>query len=439
MDVLSTENSFRDDLPDHARRPQGLWARVDHVDLRDDRIVAILDAVDASWFEASATGKRGWFLAGDAEFGEQVSVVELPVVERLRINQWLHLVLAEVPNDGGFARLNINEQQGHRARQFDTLFAAGIERRVTSLRPATRREAARLGAAGSMDSLADADTAEIEDRLRASLGSSPPDTAAVFDVGQGSWNALLRDGEARLLFDVGGGVLQNARTFPQAFARFCFARHPLVILSHWDWDHWSSACRFPEAQSLTWVIPRQGSLGPTHARFLASLRANGPVVVFPRASPAIRVSGLELQQATGPRRNRNESGLTLLAERDGANVLFPGDAGYGHLTLPKRLTSIVVPHHGGVSRASVTNLPASDRATVGRVVYSYGSGNSYGHPKPETEQLHRGWAQALRTANRRRDRQNREIPGHVELYWSEPITPSAGCTCGETPFPLPQR
>src|SRR5579871_3626379 len=66
---------------------------------------------------------------------------------------------------------------------------------------------------------------------------------AVYDVGQGNCNAILGGNHFThhpiLYFDMGGGVLNNAHTYPNALGSLCGFMHPPVVLSHWDWDHWS--------------------------------------------------------------------------------------------------------------------------------------------------------------------------------------------------------
>jgi hypothetical protein len=54
--------------------------------------------------------------------------------------------------------------------------------------------------------------------------------------------------------DLGGGVIGHATSFPADFKRLCLTRSPTIVLSHWDWDHWSSAGRFPAAQTMTWIV-----------------------------------------------------------------------------------------------------------------------------------------------------------------------------------------
>src|SRR5439155_22530634 len=44
----------------------------------------------------------------------------------------------------------------------------------------------------------------------------------------------------------------------------------LVILSHWDWDHWNLGSRVGALAQLRWLVPVQ-PMGPTATRFSATL------------------------------------------------------------------------------------------------------------------------------------------------------------------------
>jgi hypothetical protein len=415
------------------RPGQVLWGKLDHVERSaGGASVALLDYVNVEWFERNRSSERGWLTHhGTAEHAD-VSIVAV-AVERLKTRQlWFQIELGPGRAAAPITAFDIDLHATEVALQYHYLLGPATPRPLRSLRPARRAEAAQLGAAGSMSGLDDATPRQLKDKARRADGAT---SAAVYDVGQGGWNALLRQGVPVLLVDIGGGVLANLKTFPPDFNAFCFAGHPPVILSHWDWDHWSSAVRFPESQALMWLVPRQGSLGPTHAVFLAALRSCGEVHAFPDG-PAHIGARLEIQQATGGRSNRNESGLAVIARNGhGQAFLFPGDAGYAVLKLPSPVTSLVVPHHGGRTRSSKQSLPLSDGLDAGRAVFSYGAGNTFRHPSKRSVELHTGWgAGLLCTAHR----DPSAGTGHVELHWMAPATPTTGC--GQNcPLPLPQR
>jgi hypothetical protein len=127
------------------------------------------------------------------------------------------------------------------------LFADGV-RLASEIEPVSEQLARTLSAGFNFDDIPD----DSEAVITALLNPIPAlDFITVYDVGQGNLNALWEaDGAARLYFDFGGGVTANKSTFPKKPGKLCFAEQPPVMLSHWDWDHWSSAGRFGAEKTL---------------------------------------------------------------------------------------------------------------------------------------------------------------------------------------------
>ncbi len=254
--------------------------------------------------------------------------------------------------------------------------------------------------------------------------------AAVYDVGQGSCGALLdRKGSVLTYLDFGGGVQGHARTFPGSLSQFCFYNNPPIILSHWDWDHWSSALRDKRALSATWIVPRQ-RIGLVHWTFVQSLKAaGGNILIWPSQLSAIETSEFEIRKCTG--KGTNHSGLAVVVNdcESGEQILFPGDARYSAIpgVLGSVFSAIVVPHHGGWM--SSKRVPSCSGSPGNRLVYSFGPGNTYNHALPATEANHRsaGWAPALE----RRTSGLRPNLGHVGLPLSGvPPIHSLPCRAG---------
>jgi hypothetical protein len=264
----------------------------------------------------------------------------------------------------------------------------------------------------SMDNVRDATDWELD----AVLPIFDTEAAAVYDVGQGNCNALLDGGVPRLYFDFGGGVIGNRGSFPNALESFCLSLEPTIVLSHWDWDHWSSANRQPESYERTWIVPRQRKgLGPVHATFLGRLLERGRVLVWPQALPALARGDYTIVQCTGPRSSANDSGLALRLEHDTGGeklrMLFPADAGYDHIpsSCDHELTALVAAHHGANTRSRQVPEPAETNT----LVYSYGAENSYPHPSVAGREAHAAWQHVLETAHR-----DARGLGHVHLYWN---------------------
>jgi beta-lactamase superfamily II metal-dependent hydrolase len=396
--------------------PSRVYARVDQVEevgpTEEGSRVALFDSVNAIWFDEVGRSRRA---LADPKFAdetdEQVSVVEVSLNPgevaldgaRLDEEQWLQLELGRPGT-------------GRTVSHYANLFLAPIERSLLSVSPVDAARAQELDEAAGIDEIADASASEIYETL---IALPEAGAAAVYDVGQGGCNAVL-DGDSfpALYFDFGGGVLGSRDSFPSALSQFCFSRQPPIVLSHWDWDHWSSASRDPRAYEWTWIVPRQGKIGFVHAAFLAQVRRQGSVLVWPTGLGAITVGDVTLIKCSGAPSQRNNSGLALVLEgesgRRRGRALFPGDARYDNVPgSGQEFTHVVVPHHGGRTRS--TFVPLSDRQTCGRLVYSHGMPNTYGHPFEEVVSAHAAiWKADLRTANR-----DASGLGHVHLYWRD--------------------
>jgi hypothetical protein len=229
--------------------------------------------------------------------------------------------------------------------------------------------------------------------------------------------------------------LRNAATFPSSLKKFCFTQKPPIILSHWDFDHWSSARRDPSSLAMTWIAPRQ-AVGPTHVALMTNL---SQLLLIPSNFTAKWRGQLYLERCTGS--GRNHSGLSLTisnTSNDGGDkMLFPGDARYSCVPSfpPMRdYLSVVAPHHGADMRNHT--VPTGNCWPASRLVYSYGPGNSFNHPRCVTRRDHdsAGWHDPVLNSNAShyevRETANR-VPGplgHVLLGWKQHYqTPSLPC------------
>lgn len=220
---------------------------------------------------------------------------------------------------------------------------------------------------------------------------------AVYDVGQGSANALLcSHGMPQMWFDLGGGAYRNHPTRPTPPVKFCNCEDAPVILSHWDTDHWIGGRIDSSMLARDWIAPRQ-SIDPIQAAFAADiLSAGGMLHII--ANPSSRASGpfqvtssngqtVTLRRAVGSLRDRNASGLVLLAENPHfeRGWLLTGDAAYRHIQPAPTvlLSAIVVPHHGADMKAVDAPFvpPRPPSGDYARLAYSFGPDNAHGRPK----------------------------------------------------------
>lgn len=373
---------FSVDAPERPR-PKGLYAQVDFIEPLGEGLALVgFDGVDAQWFvefsETLGLSKNAASVDACMAFSQDAPLFHLQLTMffdaanrrfRLKRGRWLFLDLS----DSGQLR----------GQLYPTLFSA--PQTVTF-------DALRLH-------LKDRKHHQLNSLMlvpgRALVHCSRPnpmplhiEELAVFDVGQGSANALLcREGIARFYFDVGCGVYRNAPTRPPKIS-FCQCKDPVVVLSHWDADHWAGAVIDTGLLTRTWVAPVPETI--KHIVFLMNIwAAGGKMHLLSSTSATVRLSPeIKLVRCQGPGSDRNESGLALIAEREGKRWLLPGDASYHNIpgALNHPITGLVATHHGARvhGTGAPVPLPALDYA---RLAYSFGPGNAHGkygvsHPRP---------------------------------------------------------
>ncbi|HEX6702854.1 MAG TPA: hypothetical protein VF101_19155 [Gaiellaceae bacterium] len=437
--------------PDVRQPAWRLYARVDQVETTaedapspfagDD--VVLLDSVGADWFDETRRG--GGRPLADAETVDEADQ-NISVVEMRRTDLHEALGAPSTPEDS-WIELKLETGREPTVLHYPNLFAAPLTRSLASASWAAPPLNKELAEKTSMDDVDEA----TDDQLRDLLTRGEPDAVAVYDVGQGNCNAALNHHAPVLYFDLGGGVLANRKTFPTALTDFCFTYHPTIVLSHWDWDHWSSANRDLRAYNQPWIVPQQGvtGIGAVHRTFLARLLQNRTVLAWPSGRTSFPSGPYEIFKCTGPAGSRNDSGLALVVERttngETQRILLPGDCAYRHVphASTRTFTSIVAAHHGG--RTSGNVMPQPDGSPSGRVVYSYGRDNQWGHPfdSVRNDYTDAHWYPALETSSRCPPRSAALPPnvlGHVHLHWEEDdpdVVP--GCGGGQCQLGCHQR
>lgn len=319
-------------------------------------------------------------------------------------------------------------QDGSKGREillYGNLFSEPVTKYLLTGYPryVSRELNIHLNGATGMDDLEDA--TEVE--LKNAIGDVDNNIGiAVFDVGQGNCNAVIGpDHNPILYYDFGGGVMRNTKTFPRSnnSMKFCFTYKPSVILSHWDWDHWSSVFRDIESLDTTWIAPRDKNLGIIHRVFLDELVERKNILIWPNKKLSeLKVNEqVTIRKANG--RSRNDSGLIMeVFDPTGQKspALLMGDANYRRIKpdpCKKDWSVIVVPHHGAKMRPKA--IPKCKVSPEYRLIYSAGEPNSYGHPSEitKTDYSSAGWSTGMvrYTYERRGDF------GHIYWFW-DPVT-----------------
>ncbi|WP_296596610.1 hypothetical protein [Phenylobacterium sp.] len=302
--------------------------------------------------------------------------------------------------------------------------------------------AAQLSAAFSLHDY-EATQDEIEQVLANLTGTI--EWVGVYDVGQGGANGLCDSTATPLAyFDLGGAVLANTSSFPASWLTdFCYAQAPPVVLSHWDWDHWSSGNTFPTAQTLDWIVPNQ-SLGAVHTTFASGLASANKLWVWPASLPDVRVGKVTIRKCTGSGRNHSGLALEVVGPQGQEPILLTGDARYTAVpgATGRDYTSVVAPHHGADMKSSA--VPTGLQLPGARTAYSFGQNNTFQHPRPVTQKNHhsQGWphkSQGARTGLEIETVALRPGLGHIGLGWvAQPRLPQHSCGAASCAVDLKQ-
>lgn len=342
-----------------------------------------LEAVDASWVDR---------VQGDMGI-EQVRAapVSLLTIEDRKLQTLLARMYRNrgiVDSRGGWLSLTRDPKGAFEITYSGSIFdQEGTNIRVGPPKWVDERVISRLDAMDVLHNLPAVSDVQLKRRLTL---KDDPIGLAVYDVGQGSCAALVDEMcRPMIYFDVGGGY-----SYPEPM-RFCVARAPAVVLSHWDRDHWYSLTRDTRLLRLTWIVPRQ-PLAPRQSVAAAHILSYGRLYVWDKARIAPYKTPLfDILKATGT--TMNDSGLAVIAHLPIGNVLLPGDADYRFIATPNALGALVATHHGAKFAAS-TRIPNPVRSSA-PLVFSCGTGG-YGHPHTGPRHGSAGWNAQFETRAR---------------------------------------
>lgn len=424
---FSRQNDRRPDVPPRA------YARVDHLerdDRRPDRVVLGIDLIDANWLDRQGVNDSSLDLSlppekldrlwkrrsrslepGAANPFEDAPLYRLeleigagdPLAQNLRVphhrdparrqgvaameRSWFTLELRPGANPDSPALL------------YGGLFAPATPVTVKGAMPSGPKIAKALSAIFTLRHLPQLTSNDFA--LAVDTSVLYADYLAVYDVGQGNANALavnLGPLVPMLYFDLGAGVYRNAKTTPDDL-RFCFSYNPVIVLSHWDADHWAGAYAtsvngaYP-ALEQKWIAPLQ-EVGPTHTAFAYDVViSGGTFLIYADAGGSFGSMPLPgqrtLHYARGYGPDRNGSGLVLVVENDNFSPprswLLTGDCDYVDfvpILHPVNPIGIVAPHHGA-SLEPDSPIPSPAALPYRRLAYSYGHENAHGSKHPPT-------------------------------------------------------
>ena len=243
----------------------------------------------------------------------------------------------------------------------------------------------------------------------------------IANVYQASCNILYDESHnIKLVFDFGYG----SRAFVNPDISVSLHHSPILVLSHWDLDHYRYLATDPGiAFGKTMIVPTFGSVrGVTvrrvsrSARDLARVyhsfgRGNSTayqVINPPNCNLPTNVA-LCMTQLPGPVNGyqKNNVGAITACIGDLQNqplLLMPGDASYSYVAPNQKvgLRHLVATHHGSTNSIvrdpnGVGSIPVAQNGTL---YFSYREGNFYGHSMTGASPLYlpRGWTTMITTA-----------------------------------------
>lgn len=229
----------------------------------------------------------------------------------------------------------------------------------------------------------------------------------IFDVGQGDSVAVLAEvagtEETVLQLDYGGRERNPFKVDADVDLRMPVASSQLLMLTHWDEDHWCSAPKGSAAKSASWLVPRQVT-SPRAVLFSTTVE---DIHCIPEdlAEQSLRFEANNgdyiLWQKIGSfpgtfakDEDCNKTGVALAIVRQSPAgeeaILLPGDAPFdkvGHFRQLAQqgvlLRGIVAFHHGaGTHWTNATEQLLRNWPTFRPpdVVFSCSQPNSYHHP-----------------------------------------------------------
>jgi hypothetical protein len=162
----------------------------------------------------------------------------------------------------------------------------------------------------------------------------------VHDIGQGDSISVLSDtGKPFMQIDYGGRVGNPFGRAGQIDSRMPVPSEGLLMLSHWDEDHWCSASRGTLARAASWLVPRQ-TTSPRAVKFSTTLprihcvpeRMVGDAYVF-TTEQGDQIWWEKIAAAPDPSAleedcNHTGIGISIVKHSPAQVILLPGDAPY---------------------------------------------------------------------------------------------------------------
>lgn len=224
------------------------------------------------------------------------------------------------------------------------------------------------------------------------------------NVGQGNWNEVSFDDHVRIVYDAGAPMNASKAEVRKIIGNrniLYGQSKPILILSHWDKDHYHSLigmsdielrnnfsafiCRnnLPNLTSRILFTRISKALGVSNIYTISAetrTKRGGPTFF----SPLNKLNDQIVIYNAQYHKNRNISGIALSIKSQNSSIILPGDAHYDQISRDilkhlnyKHFHNLIVPHHGGNAGAYIYNIPTL--VNLNKAIISVGT-NHYKHP-----------------------------------------------------------
>lgn len=219
-----------------------------------------------------------------------------------------------------------------------------------------------------------------------------------YNVGQASSNIISFDNNKNVIFDIGIGCRsKNKKDFQneaieENLKKLQQYKADIVIISHWHLDHYKIAESSPNdlLYDADWIVPelnakKNGSNEYRLAKYLSNYKK---INFIERGLKGQKIfdSGLFSIWTGLGEKGINNSGLIVTLNKNGNNILLPGDCEYQKIPAKvfdngKRYKFMIVPHHG----AKMKQIQSDNNIELDSTYYAFISTghNNYGHPNEQ--------------------------------------------------------
>lgn len=224
----------------------------------------------------------------------------------------------------------------------------------------------------------------------------------VHNVGQGLATSLACGNEKPFFyFDYGLAYGRNKFTIPTGTI-LPIKEQGIIVLSHIHQDHWCGFRTNNDALRANWFFPRRRKSRSINHLIARIIREGGTVHYHSGlGSVKIEISNSSSSNVSPirPPKDIHQDGYAMYIDAiccdtgEPCSILVSGDQDYDYQNLAKLqdIDILVACHHGGKYCWSVRGMlptPAKDKSIV---IYSYGAGNTHGHPSKCADYIAAGW------------------------------------------------